>query len=132
MRSFLIGCLLLTALNVFGQNNFNDCTAPFINATALIDDYSPRSQSIIDQDATGDLAIYTVNLSEKAMTPKQKIDFKIAIKDATTKTIWSYSEKTYQSIPAQEVLAQCKKDDVIMLITVDKSYALPHGEILVK
>ena len=56
----------------------------------------------------------------------------MAIEDAATKTLWLFSEETFKKIPVEKILAKCKKGDVIRLLTVDNTYALPHNEILVK
>ncbi|MFK7932673.1 MAG: hypothetical protein AB8G22_04135 [Saprospiraceae bacterium] len=132
MKNLIICCLLFISASLFGQNAFNDCAAICLDKVALVKDYSPRSSCAIEQDATGKLAVYTVNISEKAITPKRNIDFKIAIRDAATKTIWMYSERTFETIAVEDILAKCKKDDHILLMTVDRSFALPHNEILVK
>ncbi len=128
---FLIAlCFATTTL--FGQTAFNDCAAICLDKVALVNDYSPRGACEIELTAKGILTAYTVELSETAITPKKHIEFKIAIEDAATKTLWLFSEKTYKKIPVEEVLAKCKKGDVIRLLTIDNTYALPHNEILVK
>ena len=98
----------------------------------MVKDYSPRGTCEIGLTAKGTLTAHTVELSETAITPKKAIGFKIAIEDATTKTLWLFSEQTFKTIPVEKVLAKCKKGDVIRLITVDNTFALPHNEILVK
>ena len=128
---FLIAlCFATTPL--FSQAAFNDCAAICLDKVALVDDYSPRGACEIELTAKGILTAYTVELSETAITPKKNIKFKIAIEDAATKTLWLFSDKTYKEIPVETVLAKCKKGDVIRLLTVDNTYALPHNEILVK
>lgn len=123
-------CFATTGL--LGQNPFNDCAAICLDKVALVKDYSPRGTCEIELDATGTLAAYTVELSETAITPKKHIRFKVAIEDAATKTLWLFSEETFKKIPVEKILAKCKKGDVIRLLTVDNTYALPHNEILVK
>lgn len=127
---FFYFCLMTTAL--IGQESFNDCAAICLNKKAIVTDYSPRGICEMELDASGKLAVYTVELTETAITPKQYIGFKIAVRDVATKTIWLFSEETYQEIEVEKVLKQCKKGDTILLLTVDKAFALPHNEILVK
>ena len=131
-KGLLIIAFLLVTTTVFGQAAFNDCAAICLDRVALVKDYSPNSTCEIELSATGILTAYTVALSEQAITPKKAIGFKIAIEDATTKTLWLFSEKTFKKILVEEVLAKCKKGDIIRLITVDNAFALPHNEILVK
>ena len=131
-KILFITTLLLSTTTLFCQDAFNDCAAICLDKVALVNDYSPRGTCEIELNAKGTLTTYTVELSETAITPKESISFKIAIEDSATKTLWLFSEKTYQKIAIEEVLAKCKKGDIIRLITVDKTFALPHNEILVK
>ncbi len=117
---------------LFSQDAFNDCAAICLNKIALVKDYSPSSTCEIELEAKGTLTAYTVELSATAITPKKAIGFKIAIEDAATKTLWLFSEKTFKKIAVEDVLAKCKKGDIIRLVTVDNAFALPHNEILVK
>ncbi len=128
----LLFCLVLFAIsnNIFAQR-FNDCVAACIDEVAIIKEYSPRAKAEIQSDAKGNLAVYTVSIGESNITPKQKIRFKVAIKDAATQTLWLFSDQNYQEIAVEDILVDCKKGDAIMLLTVDHRYALPHHEILV-
>ena len=131
-KGLLIIAFLLITTTVFSQDAFKDCAAICLDKVALVKDYSPNGTCEIEQNAKGILTAYTVHLSETAITPKQAINFKIAIEDAVTKTLWLFSEKTFQQIDVEKVLTRCKRGDVIRLITVDNAFALPHNEILVK
>jgi len=132
MKKLIICCLLFSTCSIFGQSAFSDCVAACLNNTALVESYSPNAIAEIELAATGNLAVYTVYLSEKAITPKKKIEFKVGIRDAATQTIWSYSEQIYEEVAVAEILKNCNKGDAILLLTVDKAYAFPHNEILVK
>jgi len=132
MKNLIIFCLLFASTSLFGQNAFNDCAAICLDKVALVKDYSPRGTCEIRQKATGKLSVYTVNLSEKSIEPKRNIGFKVAIKDAATKTLWMYSERTFETVAVEDILARCNSGDHIILMTVDRSFALPHNEILVK
>ena len=131
-KVLFIAALIFSTTPLFSQEAFNDCAAICLDKVALVKDYSPRGTCEIELEAKGMLTAYTVELSETAITPKKAIGFKIAIEDATTKTLWLFSEQTFKTIPVEKVLAKCKKGDVIRLITVDNTFALPHNEILVK
>jgi hypothetical protein len=56
----------------------------------------------------------------------------LAIRDENTKTLTMFSGEDFRKIEVQKVLAKCKKGDSIVLLTLEKQYALPHNEILVK
>lgn len=131
-KILFIVTLFFSTTTLLGQDTFNDCAAICLDKVALVNDYSPRGTCEIELTAKGTLTTHTVELSETAITPKESIGFKIAIEDSATKTLWLFSEKTYKKIAVEEVLAKCKKGDIIRLITVNNAFALPHNEILVK
>lgn len=131
-RIFLVFFLLNTVSNdLFSQKAFNDCSAICLDKKALVEEYSPAANCKINKNAKGLLGVYTVELSKKTIRPKQEIGFKVAIKDNRTNTLWMYSEKTYREIDVQEILSKCSPGDQILLLTVDKAYALPHSTITV-
>jgi hypothetical protein len=124
--------LTLPALSVFGQNHFNNCTAAFLGQKIVVDQYSPEGKCVLPQTATGELTVCTADLSPERSIAKDKIAFKIAIRDKNTGTLVMYSSDTYRKIDIQKVLAQCSPGDRIVLLTMDREYALPHNEILVQ
>jgi len=73
----------------------------------------------------------TLNAGEE---PKagDKIPFKIAIRGGGSRTLMLFSEKTYKEIDIQKVLAACQKGEYIVLLTTEREWAVPHGEILVE
>ena len=42
-----------------------------------------------------------------------------------------FSDEKFKHINIQSILKKCKKGDLIVLMTTDNQYALPHNEILV-
>ena len=132
MKNLLLYFLIILTSTVFGQTSFNDCAAICINDVVLVNDYSPRGQCTLKLDATGRLTVNTVNLSDNAIIPQKTISFKIAIRDAKTNTVWSFSEKTFTNLNVEKVLAKCKEADHIIILTTDQTFALPHNEILVQ
>ena len=82
--------------------------------------------------ATGTLTVQTVDLSLTTSIGIDKIEFRVAIRDKATGTLFQYSGETYREVAIQSVLAHCKKGDQIVLLTIDGRYALPHNEILVQ
>lgn len=77
------------------------------------------------------LTVQTVTTTVMETKPIRKIDFTVAIRDKATGTLYRFSDRTYQQLPVNSVLARCKKGDRILLLTNDSRYALPHNEILV-
>ncbi|TAE32613.1 MAG: hypothetical protein EAZ91_04705 [Cytophagales bacterium] len=115
----------------WAQTGPTDCVAAFVDAKMVVDEYSPRGQCRLPDTTTGELAVYTVDLSPTASIPQEKIDFQVGIRDKATGTITMFSRKKYRQVPVQTVLAKCQKGDRIVLMAVGKQYALPHNEILV-
>ena len=116
----------------FGQTRFTNCAAAFLDNKMVVNDYSPTGHCEIKQNAAGELTVQTANLSPDNSIPTGKIGFKIAIRDGNTKTLISFSDKTFQQLDIKTVLAKCKPGDAIVLLTTNDEYALPHNEILVK
>lgn len=120
------------ALSCAAQEPFVNCAAAFLDQKIIVDEYSPTGKCALPADATGTLTVCTADLSPEKSVAKDKIKFKIAIRDKGSNTLLLFSDKTYEQVDIQKVLARCKKGDHIVLLTLDDRYALPHHEILVK
>lgn len=131
---FLVVGLLVTA-NLFGQHgkeNFSNCAAAFLNQNMIVNEYTTTGKCVVDASAKGTLTVRPAEIMESdSVKAGEKISFKIAIRDGNSKTLMSFSDKIYQEIPLQEVLTQCKRGDYIVLLTLEREWALPHSEILV-
>ncbi|MCB0570637.1 MAG: hypothetical protein KDC66_12770 [Phaeodactylibacter sp.] len=127
--------LALTGISVtcaFGQNRFTNCSAAFLDNKMVVDEYTTQGKCIITPQAVGELTVQTANLSPEKSIPTGKIDFRIAIRDGNTQTLYSFSDATYQQIDIRKVLSRCRPGDSIVLLTCKDKFALPHNEILVK
>lgn len=130
--NYLLVSILLCVSNVlFAQSQFRECSAAFLGKKMVVNEYTDEGKSSLTSTASGILTVCTAELSEKESRAKDKILFKIAIRDNKTKTLVTYSDKAYSEIDIQNVLKKCKKGDYIVLMTTDSQYALPHNEILV-
>ncbi len=131
---FLITSLLAVA-NLYaqhGKENFSNCAAAFLNKTMVVDEYSTTGKCVVVASFTGELTIRSAEMmDDETVKAGDKIPFKIAIRDGGSKTLLSFSDQTYREIDIQKVLAQCKKGDHIVLLTLEREWALPHSEILV-
>ena len=119
------------ALSTYAQEQFTNCSAAFLDQKMVVDQYSPEGKCALPVNAAGELSVCTADLSPERSVAKDKIAFKIAIRDKNTGTLTMYSGDTYRGINIQKVMAQCKPGDRIVLITMDREFALPHNEILV-
>ncbi len=109
------------------------CSAAFLGNKMIVDQYSKTGyKNEISLKATGDLTVNTIDLSPTENKAVDRIPFKVAIKEKETQTITLFSKEDFMKVDVQKVLSQCKKGDQIVLLTLDKQYALPHNEILVK
>ncbi|MEO1263710.1 MAG: hypothetical protein AAFZ15_33175 [Bacteroidota bacterium] len=108
---------------------YSDCTAIFLNQEMLVDDYSPKGKCKISQNATGTLFVSTTQLSLDFANPLKSIEFRVAIVNNQTNTIWQYSDKTYKKVDLEKILEKCEVGDDILIMTVDQTYSLPHNKI---
>ncbi|MDX2069306.1 MAG: hypothetical protein SFV55_12850 [Haliscomenobacter sp.] len=116
-----------------GHNDFTNCTAVLLNDKMVVNEYTPTGKCELALDAKGIFTVQPVSLQDNnVVIPQGKRRFKIAIKDANTKTMTSFSDQTYTEIEVGKVLSQCRKGDYIVFITMDRELALPHNEVLVK
>lgn len=120
------------ALSSFSQQPFSNCTAAFLDNKMIVNEYSPEGKCTLPAAATGILTVCTAELSPDQSIAKDKIRFKIAIRDKNTGTLTMYAAKNYKKVDISKVLARCHKGDHIVLITLNDEYALPHNEILIQ
>ena len=123
---------MLLSMSGFAQNKFSNCSAIFLNQKLVVDDYSPNGKCLLQTTATGELTVCTAVFENDKWRAVDKIPFKITIRDGETKTLLSYSNKTYKNIDINAVLSKCRKGDYILISVLKDDYALPHNEILVQ
>jgi hypothetical protein len=123
--------MIAFTINLTAQNRFNECSAAFLNQKMIVDDYSPAGKCVIDANATGQLTVSTAIYENDKWRAVEKISFKITIRDGKTKTLFSYSDATYEEVDIKKVLEKCQKGDYILISLVKDLYALPHNEVLV-
>ena len=114
------------------QNKFSNCSAIFINQKMVVDDYSPKGKCLVQTATTGQLTVCTAVFENDKWRAVDKIPFRITIRDGETKTLLSFSDKTYKNIDINTVLSKCRKGDYILISVLKDEYALPHNEILVE
>ena len=130
LASFLLS-LVVSTLSL-AQHKFSNCSAAFLDNKMVVNEYTDKGKCMISTSAKGQLSVCTANLSPKQCIPVDKIMFKVAIRDKSTKTMVMFSNENYKQVDVQKVLSKCKKGDHIVLLTINNEYALPHNEILVQ
>lgn len=125
---------LLCAANLTAQDNdFNTCAAAFLDNKMIVNEYTTEGKCVLATNVTGELTLRPVIFEEgKELKMGEKIPFKIAIRGGTSRTLMMFSEKTYKEIDIQKVLKECKKGEYVVLLTTEREWSVPHGEILVE
>ena len=132
MKKLIAVAFFCCAFSTFSYGQ-HICSAAFLGSKMIVDQYTDKGyKNEIALNATGELSVSTVYLDKNESKAVDRIPFKIAIKEQGTKTITMFSREDFMKVDVQKVLSQCKKGDQIVLLTLDKQYALPHNEILVK
>lgn len=134
MKHILLNALLVCAGSTIGlsQQTFSTCSAAFLGNKMIVDQYTTKGKCSIPVTATGDLTVNTVELSPTQSKAVESIPFMVAIRDHKSQTLTQYSRKETKRVNIQNILANCRKGDYIVLLTVGSQYALPHNEILVR
>lgn len=127
----LMGGLLFCGLALVSHGQ-QVCSAAFLDNKMVVDEYTPKGKCSLPLTARGELTVATAELSSNESKAIDSVPFKIAIRDENTRTLTMYSGDDFRKIEIQKVLAKCKKGDSIVLLTLEKQYALPHNEILIK
>ena len=131
--SLLIALSILWTINLVGQKElFSICASIFLYEKLVVVDYSPTGKCQLPYSSTGKLTVCSATYENDKWSCTEKIDFRVAIKDGNTKTLWSFSDQSFKEIDFKQVLAKCKKGDFVVILTVNNLHALPHNEILVE
>lgn len=129
---FLLLFIIGAASTGYSQGDFRNCSAAFLDKKIIVNEYTDSGKCLLPKTAQGELTVCTAELWPDHSIPKEKLDFKIAIRDKDTGTLVMYSGDTYRKIDIQQVLTQCRPGDRIVLLTLKREFALPHNEILVQ
>ena len=134
-RLMLLASLLFStiALRAQSENDFSNCSAIFLNGKMLVNEYSPEGKCKITASTTGKLSLHPVELFEDGRAvPKGDIRFKVAIRGLPSGTLMLWSEKTYKKVDLSKILPACKKGESIVLLTLEREWAVSHNEILIE
>ena len=115
------------------REDFSSCAGAFLGKKLVVNEYTTTGTCVMAATATGELTLRPVFFTEgEDLKSGDKIPFKVAIRNGSTKTLLSWSEKTYRELDIQKVLKDCKKGDSVVLLTLDRQWSVPHPEILVE
>ncbi|GAB3794623.1 hypothetical protein GCM10028819_08910 [Spirosoma humi] len=131
-KSLIVTLCSLGTIGFAQQQSFSNCSAAFLGSRMIVNFFQPTGQCCLSPTAKGGLTVKTVALTSTKCNPLNKIPFTVDIRDKATNTLYMYADKPLFQVPVQRVLANCKKGDNSVLLTMDKRYALPTNEMLVK
>ncbi len=115
------------------REDFSSCAGAFLGKKLVVNEYTTTGTCVMAATATGELTLRPVFFTEgEDLKRGDKIPFKVAIRNGSTKTLLLWSEKTYRELDIQKVLKDCKKGDSVVLLTLDRQWSVPHPEILVE
>ena len=110
--------------------DYTDCMAVFFNGEVLVDDYSPRGKMKLQAGKEGVITVAPVSISDGKINLNGKNAlFSVGIKSKRTETIWMYTKEPVTGVKFEDVLKECSEGDKIIIMTIDKKYALPNNEI---
>lgn len=128
----LLLCCSMLSTGCFSQQAFTKCSAAFLDSKIIVDEYTTKGKCELWSGATGNLSVYTVDLSPTESKAVDKLPFRVAVRDQNTKTLLLITKEEVKQIDVKTLLATCKKGDSLVLLMVNDQYAMPHNEILVK
>lgn len=97
-RLLIFAGVFISSLTL-AQEPPSECSAAFLDGKLVVDAYTPTGKCRLAPTATGTLTVQTADLSETKSIPVDPIDFKVAIRDKATGTMFMYSDKTYRQVP---------------------------------
>ena len=110
-------------------NKFVHCAAILYNDKVLVDTYSTAGKCRITDLEGGKLSVSTITFENNGMQPVQPINFRLAIRNEKSNTLWMYSEKLMKEIHLKDVLDRLEQDDKLIFMTTNDLFALPHHEV---
>lgn len=112
--------------------DFTRCAAAFLDGKMIVASYDVGAVASLSRNQKGTLTVNSVTLGPGQADAGERTEFMVAIRDAKTGTNWMYTNKWVQQVEVSAVLARCNPGDVVVLMTHDRQWALPHGEIAVQ
>ncbi|MGB6037292.1 MAG: hypothetical protein WBG42_13550 [Cryomorphaceae bacterium] len=78
----------------------------------------------------GKLTVNAVDRKTNEPIESKALGFMIGLKDYDTNTIWMFSQKVYYEIDLEELQGKLDYGDLLLIITVDRTYRLPRHEVV--
>lgn len=128
----LVLCFIIVG---YAQNDNpmnRSCSVVCLNDNWIPESYDRDAKNTIDINSKGVLSVHETNdVSDRInYNKKDFIAFKIAIFKKEFDSIVSFSDDTYTTINAREVLEECQKGDQILIMLKDSDrFSLPHHRI---
>ena len=111
------------------EANYKNYAAILINQVPLWDGETTESPLKISK-LSGKLTVGAVDRKTNQPMEAKALGFMIGLKDHATNTIWMISEKMYDEFELEELQERFDFGDVLLIMTVDRTYRLPRHELV--
>lgn len=137
MKKITLVSALILSLVLSGKSQpfykiYRSCSVVCLDDRWVPESYNLEAKTVINRSSKGVLSVReTGDFSDKSNTNRKDfVEFKIAIFKKGFDSLVSFSDETYTSISAKEVLDDCEAGDRIIIILKDSErYSLPHHTI---
>jgi len=115
------------------KHKFLQCAAILHDGKVLVDTYSTAGKCMITGQLKGTLSVSTISFDEDmGMTPITPINFRIAIRNDKSNTLWMYSNELVKEVDLEDVRVKLGNGDKIVFLTANDIYSLPHHEVEIR
>lgn len=137
MKKSVTICSLVLCLAVVGlaQNPMatnRSCSVVCLGDSWIPESYDRNAKSTLNLQTKGVISVHETNdVSDKNdYNRKEFIEFKVAIFKRKFDSMVSFSDSSFSTLDAQQVLKKCEKGDQIVIILKDaEKFSLPHHRI---
>lgn len=111
--------------------NYQKYAAVLFDGVPLWDGESTKSPLKVLQ-LRGKISVNAVDRKTNQPIAGKALGFMIGLKDYDTNTIWMFSEKVYAEIDLDELQGKLDYGDILLIMTVDRTYRLPRHELILE
>ncbi len=134
---------LCLTLHISAQSSWTDLIPPkaevhYANYAAILFEGKPLwdGESTLNplkvSQLKGKLTVNAVDRKTNEPIAGKALGFMIGLRDHDTNTIWMLSTKVYHEIDLVELQGKLDYGDVLLIMTVDRTYRLPRHEVVLE
>ncbi len=121
----------LDVLNIVPPSSYRVNTAIFINGKQCDNAYFNKDKPQLDLFQVGKLTVATVPTCQNATKSGYNVKFQVAIRNARTNTMYSYTREGVMEVDLGALLSKCEMDDYIIIMTADQKFKLTKNEMYI-